>query len=145
RLGLESRFVLITVGRNHPKKGFHLVPEIAKRLKGEIPNLFWLMVGRGMGPIAEAVKSAGLEGSFRFGDEIKPADLHEYWVSSDCFVFPTLTETFGLVNIEAMASGVPVISANADGCRDVIDSGVDGILCKIGDPKDFATAILKVY
>ena len=60
---------------------------------------------------------------YRFGD-----DLASHFASADCFVFPSRTETFGNVLLEAMASGVPVASVPAPGPIDLVDEGVNGAI-----------------
>jgi glycosyltransferase involved in cell wall biosynthesis len=60
---------------------------------------------------------------YRFGE-----DLASHFASADCFVFPSRTETFGNVLLEAMASGVPVASVPAPGPIDLVDEGVNGAI-----------------
>ena len=60
---------------------------------------------------------------YRFGD-----DLAAHFASADCFVFPSRTETFGNVMLEAMASGIPVASVPAPGPIDLVEEGVNGAI-----------------
>lgn len=70
---------------------------------------------------------------YRFGEE-----LARHIAAADVFVFPSLTDTFGLVNLEAMACGVPVAAFPVTGPIDVVDDGVTGAL-----DKDLASAALR--
>ena len=60
---------------------------------------------------------------YRYGD-----DLSAHFASADCFVFPSRTETFGNVLLEAMASGLPVASVPAPGPVDIVQEGVNGAI-----------------
>jgi glycosyltransferase involved in cell wall biosynthesis len=60
---------------------------------------------------------------YRYGD-----DLSTHFASADCFVFPSRTETFGNVLLEAMASGLPVASVPAPGPVDLVQEGVNGAI-----------------
>jgi glycosyltransferase involved in cell wall biosynthesis len=64
--------------------------------------------------------------------------LVELYKSADACVFPSLIETFAMINIEAMSAGIPVISTDAPGCIETIVDGVDGLSAKAGDPTDLA-------
>ncbi|MGK7888234.1 MAG: glycosyltransferase family 4 protein [Leptolyngbyaceae cyanobacterium] len=64
--------------------------------------------------------------------------LGEAFASADAFIFPSRTETLGLVLLEAMAAGCPVVAARSGGITDIVDDGVNGYLF---DPKDDAGAI----
>ncbi len=71
-------------------------------------------------------------------------DLATLYASADVCVFPSLTETCGLVALEAMASGVPVIAADAGGFRENVRSGVTGYLVPPSDPAAYAAAIVEL-
>jgi len=70
------------------------------------------------------------------------SNLWEYYAASDVFVFPTIYEPFGLVIVEAMASGLPVITSRVAGAADVIIDGVNGLLLRgPSDVNDLAAKI----
>ncbi len=60
-------------------------------------------------------------------------DLPRAYASADVFLFPSDTETFGNVTLEAMASGLPTVCADATGSRSLVDAGVTGFLAAVGD------------
>lgn len=67
--------------------------------------------------------------------------LAEAYASSDVFFFPSATETFGNVTLEAMASGLPAVCADATGSSSLVVDGETGVLCGVGDVACFAAAI----
>jgi phosphatidylinositol alpha 1,6-mannosyltransferase len=93
----------------------------------------------GDGPEARTVREA-LPFARHLGFLPRPR-LAELYADSDLFVFPSPTETCGLVALEAMASGLPVIGAAAGGLRENVMHGITGILVQPGDGDAFADAI----
>ena len=57
--------------------------------------------------------------------------------AADIFAFPSLLETFGMVQLEAMAAGTAVISTDAPGCKDVINNEINGLQARAGDIDHF--------
>jgi glycosyltransferase involved in cell wall biosynthesis len=76
-----------------------------------------------------------------FTGKLSGAPLFEAYASSDIFVFPSVTETFGNVTVEAMASGLPAICAIAGGARDIVIPGKNGLLFDADKPIELAQAI----
>jgi glycosyltransferase involved in cell wall biosynthesis len=68
-------------------------------------------------------------------------DLATAYASADVFLFPSDTETFGNVTLEAMASGLPTVCANATGSRSLVDPGVTGYLAEVGDEEALFAAV----
>ena len=142
--------VILTTGRNHPKKGFDLIPAIAAKLRDEGFRFSWYVVGLGVEAISEEIRTRGLEDCvITHGEVGVDTSLGEEWrfpdkklvamyQASDIYAFPSLLETFGMVQIEAMAAGAAVVSTDAPGCRDVVEHEVNGLQSKVGDVDSFA-------
>jgi glycogen synthase len=73
-----------------------------------------------------------------FTGYVSDADLQKHYAAADVFVAPSRFESFGLVLIEAMRHGTPVIACNVGGMREIIEDGVDGYLFKVGDTAQLA-------
>jgi len=68
-------------------------------------------------------------------------NLAKLYASSDIFLFPSISETYGNVVVEAMASGLPCIIANGGGTQNFIEQGVNGFKCSPNDPRDYLEKI----
>jgi glycosyltransferase involved in cell wall biosynthesis len=98
--------------------------------------------GRDRNRIEQAIIRAGLQQSVTLhGAVARPQDALK---DSGLLVLPSLAEGFGLVLIEAMAAGVPVIATDVAGIRDVVRDGQTGLLVKPGDPPAMAAAIKRI-
>jgi glycosyltransferase involved in cell wall biosynthesis len=76
-----------------------------------------------------------------FAGTVTGEALHRWFASADIFAFPSTTETFGNVVLEAAASGIPAVVVAAGGVQDVVRHGVTGLIARPNDPGDFAAAI----
>ncbi|SVB87743.1 uncharacterized protein METZ01_LOCUS240597, partial [marine metagenome] len=146
-----DKFVFITVGRNHPKKGFTVLLDAMAEMKRArtLDNLHVVFIGRNMSKLAPQatelkvndhvtlIEELGLNSDNR-DFRVPSTPLIKLYKSADACVFPSLIETFAMINIEAMAAGIPVISTNAPGCFETIVDGIDGLIAKAGDPVHLA-------
>jgi glycosyltransferase involved in cell wall biosynthesis len=97
------------------------------------------MVLAGDGPVRAELERM-MPGTLFLG-HLNGPELSTAFASSDLFVFPSTTETFGNVSIEAMASGVPPITAREGGAYGVVEHGVTGVHVNPRDPEDLARTI----
>ncbi|HCE45609.1 MAG TPA: hypothetical protein DET40_18870 [Lentisphaeria bacterium] len=145
----ENKVLILTVGRYHPKKGFDLIPAVAQILKDKGLDFQWIVAGMNTSEILRKfpgrcgdVKS--IENFAKSGGEtfsLPSNDLIELYCASDIFVLPTLIETFGMVLVEAMAAGLPIVTTDAPGVRDVISDNVNGLKAPAGNPEALADAV----
>lgn len=133
-----GRVVVLHVSRLAVEKDVDtLVAAFTRAHEGLGASLRFVVAGDG--PRATDVRAALPFAIHRgFLDRMALADLY---ADADLFVFPSRTETCGLVVLEAMASGLPVIAANEGGVRDNLRTGINGLALAGGDPAAFAAAI----
>jgi glycosyltransferase involved in cell wall biosynthesis len=72
-------------------------------------------------------------------------ELASAYASADAFIFPSRTETLGLVLLEAMAAGCPVVAANSGGIPDIVTDGVNGFLFDPNEPESAIVATRKLF
>ncbi len=128
---------LLYVGRVSREKDLDVLVQAYRRLRDEKIPVQLLVVGHG--PYSQALAEAVPEALFT--GYLRGKDLATAYASSDIFVFPSTTDTFGNVIIEAQASGVPVIVSDSGGPKELVDDQSNGLVTKSHDVEDFARAI----
>jgi glycosyltransferase involved in cell wall biosynthesis len=155
RLGLPPGApVLLSVGRNEPHKGLQFVPPVLRRLRDAGLDVHWIVVGQDAGALEAAAAGLGVEGFLRClppiagdataGDSAPPAGLIDLYAGADVFVMPSLMESFGLVALEAMAAGTPVVASDISGLANVVGDGEAGLTFPPGDVAAMAAAVARV-
>ena len=133
--------VLVSVGRFSAEKGYEHLLE-AFRIVNETTEARLLMVGDGRirNDLVRAAKGLGVYDKTAMVGQTTP---YRYMRHADIFVFPSLWEGCGLVLIEAISLGLPVVSTDCDhGPREIIEHGKSGLLVPVADPEKMAEAIL---
>ncbi len=135
--GFAPDDVVVTfVSRLVKEKGLDVFSDTVRSLQAEGRPVRALVVGEGP---ERASLAADLPGAV-FTGHLSGDELSMAYASSDVFLFPSETETFGNVTLEAMASGLGVVAADAAGTASLIDSGRTGLLCPPRDRPAFADA-----
>jgi phosphatidylinositol alpha-mannosyltransferase len=136
---------VLFVGRLEPRKGFRTALAAFELLAGEFPDLLFVVVGEGnersaVDGLAPAVRERVLMRGF-----VAEADLPGHYAAADVFVAPaTGGESFGIVLVEAMAAGVPVVASDIAGYRGVVRDEREGLLVGTQDPLALAWALRRV-
>ena len=137
--GIGAKYILSYVGRMAPEKDIDTLIEIIQKINQTLgDSVHWLLVGDG--PLTEEMK-ANVTENVTFTGYLKGKELAAVYASSDLMVFPSATETFGNVVLESLASGTPVIGANAGGVKNILQHGTTGYLCNPKDTDAFCAAI----
>jgi phosphatidyl-myo-inositol dimannoside synthase len=138
--------VLLAVARLMAKeryKGVDQLMQAVARLAPRHPSLQLAVVGRGddFARHQELAAELGIASRVRFFDNISPAETAACYSRCDVFALPSTGEGFGLVFLEAMAFGKPVIGAAAGGVTDIIKHGQNGLLVRAGDLDELIQAL----
>ena len=126
--------LLLYVGRVSAEKQ---IDEIKPVLEA-IPEACLAIVGDG--PNREALQEHFADTKTNFVGYLQGLELASAYASADAFIFPSRTETLGLVLLEAMAAGCPVVAARSGGIPDIVTDGVNGYLFEPDDPEGAITA-----
>jgi phosphatidylinositol alpha 1,6-mannosyltransferase len=142
KLGLARRFTFLYVGRlAHEKNVEQIVEAYRLALPRLAPDSTRLVIA-GAGPREAALRAAAPQGVIFLGYLDRRTELPALYASADAFVFASLTETLGLVVLEAMAAGLPVIATPAGGVADHLRDGENGIAYPAGDTQAMADAMV---
>jgi glycosyltransferase involved in cell wall biosynthesis len=144
-LGLaEGDLLLVNVGRLAPEKNLGVLIGAFLRLRASLSGRGREKVRLalvGAGPQEEAIGRAGYPGVLLVGEK-HGLELSRWFASADVFAFPSLSETFGNVVLEAQASGLPVVGFDCQGVNERVVDEVDGLLVPVGG--DLAPALQRL-
>jgi len=134
--------MLLCVQRLADVKRVDLLLRILTRVLGRHPGVILVVVGQG--PEQERLMALadelGVAGNVRFTGYLDSERLPDYYASADVFVFHSMLETFGIVFIQAMASGLPIVAADTSCVSDVLSTS-NALIVAPGDLDAFADAI----
>jgi len=130
-------------GRLAPEKNLGFLTNCLVELLKKDPRVHALIVGLGPSQnlIKDAFKAAGLEERLHLTGVLRYQDLVDAYFAMDVFAFASLSETQGIVLIEAMAAGVPVVALDAPGAREVVKDYHNGRLLSQMDQQSFVDAL----
>lgn len=127
----KNEKVLITAGRLAKEKNMEFILRSFRLILNEYENIKLLIIGGG--PYQKALEKynekLNLKENTIFTGAVPKKEVIQYCAASDIFVFASVTETQGLVILEAMATGKPIVAIESTGVNEVVEDGVEGFLC----------------
>ena len=143
--------IILTVARLIDLKGIVYLIEAMPEVISKYPDTTLIIIGDGpeRDSLEKRAMDLGIETRVKFLGIINPDDLPPYYHSADVFVLPSInkagsTEALGVVLLEAMASGCPVIGSNVGGIPDIITDGENGFLVPEKNPELIADRIIQI-
>lgn len=156
RLGLPDGPLVLFVGRIDPIKGIDTLLDafaLLSRHCAETPRLIFIGgsrtrdgdgLGRDLQPVARRAEELGIRGLIDFRGSAPQDELPDYYAAATVAAVPSRYESFGLVAVEAMACGLPVVASRAGGLKFTVEDGVSGYLVPPSDPAALAEALGRV-
>jgi phosphatidyl-myo-inositol alpha-mannosyltransferase len=131
---------ILFVGRHEPRKGLDVLLRAFDRIPGDVT--LWVV---GNGPQTDELKAKYRDSRIQWLGRIRDDELARRWRAATVYSAPSLGgESFGVVLLESMAAGTPVVASNIDGYRLVARDTIDSLLTPAGDADALAKALLRV-
>ena len=136
----NSKIIFLSVGRYHKKKNFESLLDAAKQLSNKTENFLVNIVGTNVNDLLPMIKKMKLHSfinlynsthSSLISNKSKkfPSDeIFKFYMSSNVFIMPSILESFGIVTVEAMGFGLPIIIAKSPGNVDIVRNGKDALI-----------------
>ncbi len=142
----QDQPVLLFVGRVAHEKNIGFLLKVVEQVRQQIPNILFVIAGEGpaKASLEEEVVQIGIQKQVKFiGYLDRNTELNSCYRSADIFVFSSRTETQGLVLLEAMAQGVPVVSTAEMGTKDVLRDGL-GVWVAKEELHEFSQTVVRL-
>lgn len=140
----KNKTIVLSIGNLTQVKGHTFLIESIREVVRNIKNVLFIIIGNGgcYASLKMQIANLDLDGYVMMVGEKKHHEVPVWINSCDLFVLPSLSESFGIVQLEAMACGKPVVATMNGGSESVITSQDVGLLCEKANPQDLAEKIL---
>jgi len=138
--------LVVSWGRVQYEKGFQVLARAMHEVRGRVPDVHSVIAGRGsyLPELQTQVDVEGVSDIVELPGFLNDADLRQLVHRSGCVVIPSLYEPFGIVALEALAAGAPLIVARTGGLAELVANTDAGVTFEPGNPDDLADAIEQV-
>ncbi len=139
--------MILHVGRITKEKRVDMLLVMAKHLMERKVKFRLIIVGKGpaLKELTEASKNMGLSEYVTFTGFVADEELPKYYATADVFVTASPVETQGIVLLEALASGTPIVGARAGAIPELVENKKNGLLFRMGDAKDAGEKIAWIF
>ncbi|MEO0088981.1 MAG: glycosyltransferase family 4 protein [candidate division WOR-3 bacterium] len=137
---------LLFVGRFEPRKGLKYLLQALPIIKKEFPNFLLLVVGKGvLGYSYQEYLSSEVKENVIFCGAVPLEKLPKFYATCNIFVAPSIgAESFGIVLLEAMACGKPIVASNIPGYQEILENNKEGFLVKPCDYQEIAKKVIEL-
>lgn len=141
----KDHTLLLNLSRVGPEKNLPMILEAYKEILKEFSKVSLVLAGGGafLDELKKITSDMGLSRGVFFTDLVQPEERGGYFREGDIFVHSSLSETQGLVMVDSLMVGVPIVAVEANGSRDIVRDGQNGLLTQ-NSPKALAEGILKL-
>jgi 1,4-alpha-glucan branching enzyme len=138
--------IVFFIGRMVQEKGVHLLLQAVPEILRTCPQAKFVIAGKGpmLSRWQNEVRANGFADKVLFAGFVDDETRNHLFRLADACVFPSLYEPFGIVALEAMAAGVPVVVADVGGLSDIVVHGEDGCKMLPGDPHSLAVQVIRL-
>jgi len=145
-MGWNSDTVLVSIGRLAEEKNWRVLLQAAQKAHEKHPDLRVVLIGDGpqRKELEEFVSELGMTDRVMFTGQLPFSEVAVHLKAADLFGFASVTETQGLVTMEAMAAGLPVVAVDASGTRDIVEDGKQGFLVR-NDADELAKSMMRMF
>lgn len=140
---IEKKVIILSVAELIKRKGLDINIKAISYIKNKYPKIQYFIIGEGPeeSNLLKLRERLGLNDTVHFLGKLPHEEVIRYMAQADVFSLPSWNEAFGVVYIEAMALGIPVIACRGEGIEDVIYSGENGILVTPKDVEDLTVKL----
>lgn len=143
---LDDEKIVFFVGRIVNEKGIHVLIDSVPKILQVYPKTKFVIVGKGpqLDFLRWKVSSLGISEKISFTGYVKDEDLAKLYKCVDIAVFPSLYEPFGIVALEGMVAGLPVVVTDVGGLNDLVEHEVDGMKAYTDNANSLADCIIEL-
>jgi phosphatidylinositol alpha-mannosyltransferase len=143
--GLPAGRRIVWAHRLDPQKGFPVAVAAFAKVVAKVPDAVLVVAGDGTDREAVGLLTPSVRERVHLVGAVPNDRLPTFHAAGDAFVAPALgQESFGVVLLEAMAAGLPVVATDIPGYREVVTNGVEGLLVRPRDPEALAAGLVRV-